>query len=95
VSIHKIGVSTDDNAIKIVLAGIKEAEGGGTYPLGISAVDRLKKDLPEGYKILESTYDKEAGTMTFKIAPPEGAKVDEKLVRKLVDSLKAEIKAKK
>jgi hypothetical protein len=33
--------------------------------------------------------------MTFKIAAPEGAKIDETLVRKLVDSAKAELKNKK
>jgi beta-lactamase regulating signal transducer with metallopeptidase domain len=88
-------IAKDDNTIQILLSGIKEEEGGSAYPLGVAAVDRLKKDLPEGYKILEFKYDKDAGTMTFKIAPPEGNKIDEQIVRKLVDSLKAELKSTK
>jgi hypothetical protein len=94
-AVAKVGVVTADNTIQILLSGIEGGEGRSTYPLGVAAIDRLKKDLPEGYKILESKYDKDAGTMTFKIAPPEGTKVDEKLVRKLVDSLKEAIKTKK
>jgi len=94
-AIAKVGIGKDDNTIQIALSGIKSEEGRSAYPLGVAAVDRLKKDLPEGYRILESKYDKDAGTMTFKIAPPEGAKVDEKLIRKLVDSLKEAIKTKK
>jgi len=94
-AVAKVGVVTADNTIQILLSGIEGGEGRSTYPLGVAAIDRLKKDLPEGYKILESKYDKDAGTMTFKIAPPEGTKVDEKLVRKLVDSLNEAIKTKK
>ena len=55
----------------------------------------MKKELPEGYKLLEQKFDAENGTMTFKIAPPEGTKVDEKIIRKLVDGLKEAIKTKK
>jgi flagellar motility protein MotE (MotC chaperone) len=91
----KVGIVTADNTIQILLSGIEGGEGRSTYPLGVAAVDRLKKDLPEGYRILESNYDKDAGTMTFKIAPPEGTKVDEKIIRKLVDGLKEAIKTKK
>jgi len=90
----KVGIVTADNTIQILLSGIEGGEGRSTYPLGVAAVDRLKKDLPEGYKILESNYDKDAGTMTFKIAPPEGTKVDEKIIRKLIDGLKEVIKKK-
>lgn len=92
--IAKVDIATSDNTIQILLSGIKGGEERSTYPLGVAAVDRLKKDLPAGYKILEYKYNEDAGTMTFKIAPPEGAKVDEKLVRKLIDGLKEEIQKK-
>ncbi|MBE3125488.1 MAG: hypothetical protein IMZ57_07490, partial [Acidobacteria bacterium] len=59
------------------------------------ALAKLKKDLPEGYKLLEQKFDAENGSMHFKIAPPEGTKADKKLVRKLVDSVKVEVKTKK
>jgi beta-lactamase regulating signal transducer with metallopeptidase domain len=76
----------DDGLIQIVL---------GETGMGREAYDRaiakLKKDLPEGYKLLESNFDEKTAEMTFKIAPPEGKKSDEKLIRKLVDSLQAEI----
>jgi beta-lactamase regulating signal transducer with metallopeptidase domain len=89
-AIAKIGVSTGDNSIQIVF--VNKGTGPGDYE---RAVVNLKKELPEGYKLLEQKFDAENGTMTFKIAPPEGKKVDEKLVRKLVDGLKEAIKTKK
>ncbi len=55
------------------------------------AVTKLRRDLPEGYKLIEQKYDPENGVMFFKIAGPEGKKTDEALVKKLVDSLKTEI----
>lgn len=86
--VKKIGEdeAKGDVAIQIVL--VNKGMGPGDYE---RAVVNLKKELPEGYKLLEQKFDTENGTMTFKIAPPEGKKVDEKLVRKLVDSLRAEI----
>jgi hypothetical protein len=89
-AIAKIGVSTGDNSIQIVL--VNKGTGPGDYE---RAVVNLKKELPEGYKLLEQKFDAENGTMTFKIAPPEGTKVDEKIIRKLVDGLKEAIKTKK
>jgi beta-lactamase regulating signal transducer with metallopeptidase domain len=59
------------------------------------ALAKLKKDLPEGYKLLESNFDEKAAEMTFKIAPPEGKERDPKLTRKLIDGLREEIKTKK
>jgi len=59
------------------------------------ALVTLKKDLPEGAKIVEQRYDAGNGTMTFKIALPEGGKADETLVRKLVDRVKEAIKTAK
>jgi len=67
--------------------------GQGTGPEDYErTLAKLKKELPEGFKLLEQKFDSETGTMTFKIAPPEGKKIDEKLIRKLVDGLKAEVK---
>ncbi len=80
-----IGVSTGDNSIQIVLVG----KGTGPEDYERAAV-RLKKELPEGYKLLEQKFDAENGTMTFKISSPEGKKIDEQTVRKLVESLKEE-----
>ena len=86
-------VIAKDDAIQIVLGG--KGMGREAYD---RALAKLKKDLPEGYKLLESRFDEKAGPtgmiwgeMTFKIAPPEGKKSDQKLIRKLVDSLRAEI----
>jgi len=59
------------------------------------ALARLKKELPEGYTLLDSSFDEETGMMVVKIAPPEGEKRDPGFVRKLVDALKDEIKTKK
>lgn len=79
-------VAKDDGLIQIVLVG------KGTGPEDFErAVAKLKKELPEGYRLLEQNYDAGSGAMTFKIAPPEGKKSDEKLVQKLVESLRAEI----
>lgn len=55
------------------------------------AITKLKRDLPEGCKLIEQKYDTENGVISFKIAMPEGKKTDEALVKKLVDSLRTEI----
>jgi beta-lactamase regulating signal transducer with metallopeptidase domain len=81
-------VAKDDGLIQIVLTGPEGDAGRKAYEL---AVAKLKKELPEGYRLLEQNYDADSGAMTFKIAPPEGKKSDEKLVQKLVESLRAEI----
>ncbi|MCX6570593.1 MAG: hypothetical protein NT006_04120 [Candidatus Aminicenantes bacterium] len=81
-------VAKDDGLIQIVLTGREGDAGRKAYEL---AVAKLKKELPEGYRLLEQNYDVESGAMTFKIALPEGKKSDEKLVQKLVDSLRTEI----
>jgi len=86
-------VSVPDDTINLVFTA---AVGGGLGAADFErAVAKLKKELPEGYKILEQKLDAENGVMTFKISPPQGAKVDGKLVRKIVDSVKAELKSKK
>lgn len=82
-------VGKDDNTIQIVIGG--KGMGREAYD---RAIAKLKKELPEGYKLLESNFDEKSGGMpgmTLKIAPPEGKKSDQKLIRKLVDSLRAEI----
>ena len=81
-------VAKDDGLIQIVLTGPEGDAGRKAYEL---AVAKLKKELPEGYRLLEQNYDAGSGAMTFKIALPEGKKSDEKLVQKLVESLRAEI----
>lgn len=89
--VKKIGEdeAKGDVAIQIVL--VNKGMGPGDYE---RAVVNLKKELPEGYKLLEQKFDTENGTMTFKIAPPEGKKVDEKLVRKLVELFRPDTKKK-
>ena len=82
-----VGIEKDDNTIQIVGGG-----KGTTAKDFERVVARLKKDLPEGYSLVKQEFDQENGTMSFKIAPPEGKKVDEKVARKLVDSLKDELK---
>jgi beta-lactamase regulating signal transducer with metallopeptidase domain len=89
-AVTKIGISKDDNTIQIIVGG----KGTSTADFE-RAVANLKKELPEGYKLLEQKFDAENGTMTFKIASPEGAKVNKKIIRKLVDSVKEAIKTKK
>jgi len=56
------------------------------------ALARLKKDLPEGYKIAESEFEEEGPSMTFRLTPPEGKAVDKDVVKRLVELLQAEIK---
>jgi beta-lactamase regulating signal transducer with metallopeptidase domain len=85
-----VGIEKDDNTIQIV-----DVDKGTTAKDFERVVARLKKDLPEGYSLIKQEFDQENGTMVFKIAPAEGKKVDEKVVRKLVDSLKDELKSQK
>ena len=85
-----ISVTADDTAtIQLIATGKAGEEGRVAYAW---AVAQLKKDLPEGYKLLEQNYNEESGTMTFKISSPKGKKDIESLIRKLVWSLKAEEK---
>jgi beta-lactamase regulating signal transducer with metallopeptidase domain len=85
----------DDEAegtINLIFTGQDGEAGKAAFERAIAT---LKKELPEGFKLVEKEFDVENGTMTFKIAAPEGKKTDETLVRKLVDSLKDAIKTKK
>jgi beta-lactamase regulating signal transducer with metallopeptidase domain len=86
-AIAKIGVSMGDNSVRIVFVG--KGAGPEEYE---RTVAKLKKELPEGCKLLEQKFDPENGTMTFKIAAPEGKKIDEQTIRKLVDIFKTEPK---
>jgi beta-lactamase regulating signal transducer with metallopeptidase domain len=56
------------------------------------AVALLKKELPEGFKILEQKLDEESGFLTFKIGAPAGSKINANDIRALVDKIKAELK---
>lgn len=85
-----ISVTADDTAtIQLVATGKAGEEGREAYA---RAVAKLKQDLPEGYKLLEQNYNEESGTMTFKVTAPKGNKDIESVVRKLVESLKTEVK---
>jgi beta-lactamase regulating signal transducer with metallopeptidase domain len=79
-------MAKDDGTIHIFLNG--KGMDRGAYD---RALAKLKKDLPAGYKLIESDFDETASGMSFKIAPPEGKKRDKELVRKLVGGLWAEI----
>jgi len=82
----------DKGTISLIFTG-QEGEAG---KLAFErALVTLRKDLPEGAKIVEQKYDAESGAMTFRIALPEGGKADNTLVRKLVDSVKEAIKTAK
>lgn len=85
-----ISFTADGTAtIQLVATGKAGEEGRVAYAW---AVAQLKKDLPEGYNLLEQNYNEESGTMTFKVTVPKGKKDIESLIRKLVWSLKAEVK---
>jgi beta-lactamase regulating signal transducer with metallopeptidase domain len=89
-AIAKVGVYTGDNSIQIVL--VNKGTSAADFE---RAAANLKKELPEGYKLVEQKFDPENGTMTFKISSPEGKKIDEQTVRKLVDGVKEAIKTNK
>ena len=84
-------IGNDDGMIQIVLTGKEGDSGRKSYELALA---KLKKDLPEGYKLTESNFDEKSGEMTFKIASPEGKKSDGKLVQKLVELLRPDTKKK-
>jgi beta-lactamase regulating signal transducer with metallopeptidase domain len=81
-----------EGTVNIILTGNKGDEGKKAFELALST---LKKELPEGYKVVGQGFDPEAGTMTFGIAVPEGKKTDEAAIRKVVDRLKEVIKTDK
>jgi len=84
-------IGKDDGMIQIVLTGKEGDAGRKSYELALA---KLKKDLPEGFKLTESNFDEKSGEMTFKIASPEGKKSDGKLVQKLVELLRPDTKKK-
>ena len=84
-------IGNDDGMIQIVLTGKEGDAGRKSYELALA---KLKKDLPEGFKLTESNFDEKSGEMTFKIASPEGKKSDGKLVQKLVELLRPDTKKK-
>ncbi len=83
---HVKVMSKNEGAMTIVIG--EKGLGREAYE---RALAKLKKELPEGYKIAESDFDEEDSSMTFKISVPEGKKTDEALVKKIVQSLKAEV----
>ena len=83
-----VTVAEDDAALQFIIKGKAGQEGREAFD---RAVARVKKELPEGYK-LDPEYDEESGTMTFKITLPGGKKDSEELIKKLVESLREEVK---
>jgi len=79
----------NDGTINLVFTGQRGAAGQAAFE---RAVVKLKKELPEGYKIAGQEYEDDNGTMTFKIVPPEGMKTDKALIKKLVELVQSEIK---
>jgi beta-lactamase regulating signal transducer with metallopeptidase domain len=87
----KVMVAAGDKepgAIAMVFTGHEGEAGKAVFERSIAA---LKKALPEGYTIAEQKFDAEDGTIRFKVAAPEGKKVDKELVKKLVDAVKTAI----
>jgi len=78
----------EPGAIAMVFTGQEGEAGKAVFERSIAA---LKKALPEGYTVAEQKFDAEAGTIRFKVAAPEGKKVDKDLVKKLVDAVKTAI----
>lgn len=88
-----VGVGdTNDRAITIIFTGRTGEEGRADYA---KAQAQLKKELPEGYKIVEQKYDADEGEMSFRIEAPEGAKTDAAFIRKVLDSVKSTLKSNK
>ncbi len=88
----RVFVATGDKnegTINLVFTG---HEGEASQAAFERAVTTLEKELPEGYKLVEQKYDSEDGTMTFKVAAPEGKKTDGELIRKLVKMVQEQIK---
>lgn len=73
----------------VVLSGKSGAEGKAAFK---RALDKLEKEIPEGYSVAESKYDEESGSITLKIEGPADKKHDVDFIKKLVDVLKDEIK---
>ncbi len=78
--------SGDENVITIILG-----EKGLSREAYERVVTKLKNELPEGTTIVESSFDEDASSMTFKIGAPEGKALDKAVVKKIIDTLKAEI----
>jgi len=81
----------DDGQIALVFSGQAGSEGQKACE---RAAARLKKELPEGYKIAEQKCDAETGTMTFRIDAPKDTKIDQALIKKLVECVRSEIEKK-
>ena len=78
----------DKGSINLAFTSRKGEAGQAAFE---RAVAKLKQDLPEGYRLIEQKYDADKGTMTFRIASPEGKTSDETLVKKLVELGQSEI----
>jgi len=83
-------MSKDEGVITIIIG--EKGLGRDAYE---RALAKLKRDLPEGYRVEESNFDEKSSSMTFKVAAAEGGTMDQTLVKKLVESLKETIKTTK
>ncbi len=83
------GTTAKEGTIMVVLSGKSGAEGKAAFK---RALDKLEKEIPEGYSVAESKYDEESGSITLKIEGPADKKHDVDFIKKLVDVLKDEIK---
>ncbi len=94
-------VFVDEDAKQNIFTVTVEKEGGISIVCTIrrtektrevydKAVERIRKELPEGYTLAPEFIEK-SGTMVFKIKGPEGKEAPEELVRKFVDILKQEL----
>ncbi len=80
-----VAAASGERAIRLVFTS-----AGATSADFERAAAKLRKELPEGYQIEEQTF--EDGAMRFTIEPPEGAKADEGLIKKIVESVRTELK---
>jgi beta-lactamase regulating signal transducer with metallopeptidase domain len=81
----------NEGTINLVFTGHEGEAGQAAFE---RAVTTLKKELPEGYTLVEQKFDGEDGTMTFKVAPPEGKKTDGTFIKKLVEMVQEQINKK-
>lgn len=79
-------MSQDENVVTIILG-----EKGLSREAYERVVAKLKDELPEGATIAESSFDEDASSMTFKIGAPKGKALDKTVIKKIIETLRAEI----
>ncbi len=89
ISVSAKATDTGKGKINIILTGKTGDEGKKSFELALA---KLKKELPDGYSISSQSYDPEDGTIRFEIVAAEGKKMEESLIRRLVETLQEETK---